>query len=185
MQGNCEGGSGAGEESASRWTALIASGPRRRSPAALLVCGEPRNSARTCAVGRSRGGSISKTYGFADGRSRPAAFSLRPGNIADINRALLCCRRLSPLDAGSPADGVTGLSEYSATSRNGVALRCARSTRTDLVPVAIAACILSVSLGVLNFVRALILPSIPLADGSRSYRIGSQHVTTLPVQGIN
>lgn len=48
------------------------------------------------AVGRSRGGRTSKIHCLADDGGRPVAFSLTPGNIADISMALPLLGAVSP-----------------------------------------------------------------------------------------
>ena len=40
------------------------------------------------AIGRSRGGRTSKIHALADDQGRPVAFSLTPGNVADITMAI-------------------------------------------------------------------------------------------------
>jgi transposase len=48
------------------------------------------------AIGRSRGGFTSKIHCLADGRGRPVAFALTPGNVADISMALPLLRAVAP-----------------------------------------------------------------------------------------
>ena len=48
------------------------------------------------AIGRSRGGFTSKIHCLADGRGRPVAFALTPGNVADISMALPLLQAVVP-----------------------------------------------------------------------------------------
>ncbi|CAO4141558.1 hypothetical protein LPLAFNJD_LOCUS969 [Methylorubrum aminovorans] len=48
------------------------------------------------AIGRSRGGFTSKIHCLADGRGRPVAFALTPGNVAGISMALPLLQTVVP-----------------------------------------------------------------------------------------
>lgn len=58
--------------------------------------GDPKKGDAIQAVGRSRGGRTSKIHALADDLGRPVAFTLTPGNIADISVARELLDTLAP-----------------------------------------------------------------------------------------
>ncbi|MBP30107.1 MAG: hypothetical protein CMH16_12470 [Methylobacterium sp.] len=72
-------------------------GEARRVPREGPPLGRWRNRGPwSQAIGRSRGVFTSKVHCLADGRGRPVAFTLRPGNMADITMSLPQLRAVVP-----------------------------------------------------------------------------------------
>lgn len=85
----------------------------------------PKKGDAIQAVGRSRVGRTSKIHALADDLGRPVAFTLTPGNLADISVAK---DLLDTLQAGQKLTG-TGLSLATKS-----AIKSERATEADFVP---------------------------------------------------
>lgn len=99
-----------------RWRQLVPSLKSFPSTALIsrrIVPPKAQRGAWTQAVGTSRGGRTSKIHCLADDRGRPVAFSLTPGNIADIRMAIplleaICPTRRLLADKAYDADSLRG-----------------------------------------------------------------------------